>query len=89
MGCISGFPTRSDTNWAVQPQKMAEGLKLRILKVEVLHYLCRKNKGADQVTMQLICTFVFANAKSWVSHEAHLSFSDYCDNWYIYKEWLE
>ena len=26
----SGFPTRSDTNWAVQPQEMARGLKFRI-----------------------------------------------------------
>ena len=26
----SGFPTRSDTNQAVQPQKMARGLKFRI-----------------------------------------------------------
>ena len=25
-----GFLTRSDTNWAVQPQKMARGLKFRI-----------------------------------------------------------
>ena len=24
------FPTRSDTNWAVQPQKMARGLKFPI-----------------------------------------------------------
>ena len=29
-----GFPTRSDTNWAVQPQKMARGLKLRIYELE-------------------------------------------------------
>ena len=26
----SGFPTRSDTNQAVQPQKMARGLKFQI-----------------------------------------------------------
>ena len=26
----SGFPTRSDINWAVQPQKMVRGLKFRI-----------------------------------------------------------
>ena len=29
-GQSSGFPTRSDTNRAVQPQKMARGLKLCI-----------------------------------------------------------
>ena len=26
----SGFPTTSDTNWAVQPQKIARGLKFWI-----------------------------------------------------------
>ena len=43
------FPTRSDTNQAVQLQKMARGLKFRILKVEGLYYLCSENKGADQL----------------------------------------
>ena len=43
------FPTRSDTNQAVQPQKMARGLKFRVLKVEGLDYLCSENKGADQL----------------------------------------
>ena len=40
--------------------KMARGLKLQIKKVEGLYYLCSKTKGTDQ----LVCTFVFANAKS-------------------------
>ena len=44
----SGFPTRSDTNKAVLPQKMARGLKFRIYEVEGLYYVCRENKGADQ-----------------------------------------
>ena len=43
------FPIRSDTNQAVQLQKMARGLKFRIQKVEILHYLCSENKGADQL----------------------------------------
>ena len=43
------IPTRSDTNEAVQLQKMARGLKFRIQKVEGLHYLCSENKGADQL----------------------------------------
>ena len=30
----SGFPTWSDTNRAVQPQKIARGLKFRIQEVE-------------------------------------------------------
>ena len=59
----SGFPTTSDTNHAVQPQKMARGWKFRIWK-EGLYYLCSENKGADQLhSVQLICIFVFAYAK--------------------------
>ena len=45
----SGFPTRSDTNQAVQPHKMARDLKFGIYEVEGLYYLCSKNKGADQL----------------------------------------
>ena len=43
------FPTRSDINQAVQSQKMARGLKIWIMEVEGLYYLCSKNKGADQL----------------------------------------
>ena len=43
------FPTWSDTNRAVQLQKMARGLKFRILKEEGMYYLCSENKGADQL----------------------------------------
>ena len=35
----SGFPTRSDINWAIQPQKMARGLKFQMYKVEGLYDL--------------------------------------------------
>ena len=45
----SGFPTRSDTNLAVQPQKIARSLKFRIQEVKGLYYLCSKNKGTDQL----------------------------------------
>ena len=45
----SGFPTRSDTNRAVQSQKMARGLKFRIRVGEGLYYLCSENKDADQL----------------------------------------
>ena len=41
--------TRSDTNWAVQPHKMARGLKIWIEEVEGLYYPCSENKGADQL----------------------------------------
>ena len=43
------FPTRSDTNQAVQLQKMARGLKFRIHEVEGLYYPFSENKGADQL----------------------------------------
>ena len=46
---VSGFPTRSHTNQAVQPHKMARGLKFRIYEVEELYYLYSENKGADQL----------------------------------------
>ena len=45
----SGFPTRSDTNQAAQPHKMARGLKFCIHEVEGLYYLCSENKGANQL----------------------------------------
>ena len=45
----SGFPTRSDTNRAVQQQKMTRDLKFRIKEVGELYYLCSENKGADQL----------------------------------------
>ena len=58
------FPNRSDTNRAVQAQKMARDWEFRIWKVEELYYPCSENKGA-----KLICTFVFAYANCWFSHE--------------------
>ena len=63
------FPNRSDTNRAVQAQKMGRDWKFWILKVEELHYPRSENKGADQ-TAKLICVFVFACADCWFSHEA-------------------
>ena len=59
---------RSNTNQAVQLQKMARGLKLRIEEGEVLYYLCSEIKGA--VTTQLINAFVFAYSKSRFCHDA-------------------
>ena len=43
------FPPRSDTNQAVQVQKMARGFKFRIKEVEDLYYPCSENEGADQL----------------------------------------
>ena len=44
-----GVSDQSDTNWAVQPQKMARGLKFRIEIEEGLRYRYSENKGADQL----------------------------------------
>ena len=70
-----GCPTRCDTNQAVQPQKMARGLKFRIQVVEGLYmyFLCSKN--IDIYQLHSYCAadlydFVFAYAKSRVSHDA-------------------
>ena len=46
---VFGIPTRSDTNRAVQPQKMDRGLKFWIKVEEGLYYLSSENKGADQL----------------------------------------
>ena len=46
---VFGFPTRSDTNQAVQPQKMARVLRFRIKIQEGLYYPCSENNGADQL----------------------------------------
>ena len=53
----SGFPTWSDTNQAVQPQKVARGLKFRTDEVEGLCYLIYVEK-----TMALIsCAPLFSH----------------------------
>ena len=43
------FLTRSDTNQAVQLQKIARGLKFQIWVVEGLYYPYSEIKGADQL----------------------------------------
>ena len=37
--CLRVFPTRSDSNWPAQLQKLARGLKFWLQKLETLHYL--------------------------------------------------
>ena len=68
------FPTWSDSNQAMQSQKMARGLKFRIYKVEGLDYLqyVAKTKAliSFAVTAKLICIFDFPYAKCWFSHDA-------------------
>ena len=55
---------QSDTNLAIQPQKMVRGLKFRIYKEERLYIYVTKTKVLISfvVTAQLICAFVFAFA---------------------------
>ena len=43
------IPNRSDTNQAVQSQKMVRSLKFRIYEGKELYYPCSENKGADQL----------------------------------------
>ena len=64
---VLGFPTRSDTNRAVEPQTNARCLKSDLRSRGTV--LCSKNKGADQLaaTAQLFCTFVFIYAKSMLA----------------------
>ena len=45
----SVFPTRFDTNEALQPLKMARGLRFKIKDVEGLYYLSSEDKVADQL----------------------------------------
>ena len=69
---VLGFPTRSRTNQAVQPQKMARGLKFQIQEVEGLYYVAKiKALISGAITAQLICFFVFQICKKQdFSHEA-------------------
>ena len=61
-----GFPIRSNTNRAVQPQNTTRGLKFWLKEEEGVYYLCSKHKGADQPadTVQLIFAFVLHMQKS-------------------------
>ena len=65
--CLRGFRPGL-TNQAVQPKKMASGLKFVTNEDEGFYNLCSENKGADP--LQPICAFVFAYAKSRFSHDA-------------------
>ena len=66
------FPTRYDTNRAVQAQKMAGDGKVWIWKVEELYFPCSENKGADKLRgyREADLRLCFAYADCWFSHEA-------------------
>ena len=68
-----GFPTRSETNRAVQQQSKARDMKFRIWKVDGFYYVAEtKTLISCAVTAQLICAFISAYAKSRLSHDAAL-----------------
>ena len=72
-------PTRYQSNWVVQPQKMARGMKFQIKEVEEMYNVRRVNKGTDQLRGLLIYQhlFFFAYAKSRLFHDvAHLKKKD-------------
>ena len=64
--------TWSNTNQAVQLQKMARGLKFQIKIVGGLYYLCSENKGADQLRgyREANLRLCFLHAKRWFSYDA-------------------
>ena len=69
------FPTRSDTNRAVQLRMVARGLKLWVQEEEVLYYPCSENKGADQLRSYCAADLrlCFRKCKNRFSHnEAHM-----------------
>ena len=65
------FLTWSDTNQAVQLQKMARGVQFRM----GLYYLCSENKGADQLRGYREADLRLCFRICWFSHDAaHLLF---------------
>ena len=91
------FPTWSDTNQAVQLQKMAGGFKFLIKIEEGLRYLCSENKNADHLSgcgevdlhfcfciCKTLCFFFMTQPFSMTSAFQALT---YIDEW-IFKEQL-
>ena len=73
-----GFPTRSNTNPAVQPQKMGRGLKFQIQGVEKMSYMyVVKTKFYINVKLGLIsdtyCILIFAIPYCYLSKSWYLS----------------
>ena len=60
--CLREFPTRPDSNWPAQLQKLAWGLKFWLQKLETLHYLGSEHQRrwsdcADaQADLRLCCS---------------------------------
>ena len=74
----SGFQIRSDSYRAVQPQKIARGLKFWIYKEEGLYNLCSENKGADQLRSYYkaqMKTLHQTTCKAWQNANKPMQFS--------------
>ena len=63
--CPREFPTRSDSNWPAQLQKLAGGLKFWLQKLEILHYL-----GSEQQRRWSDCADAQADLRLCCSHMA-------------------
>ena len=66
---VFGVSDQVDTQRAVQPQKIARGLKFRIWEVEEFRVAKAKALISFEVTAKLFCVFVFAYAKSRFSND--------------------
>ena len=63
------FPNRSNTNRAVQVQKMAGNFGFSKSRNCTIHVVKTKVLISFAVTAKLFCPFVFAYAKCWFSHD--------------------
>ena len=72
------FPNRSDTNRAVQAQKMARVWKfwIHVRRTGIVLFVKTKALISFAVTAKLICFFVLAHSKCWFSHDVSYLFSD-------------
>ena len=61
--CLREFPTRSDSKWPAQIQKLAWGLKFWLQKLETLHYL-----GSEQQRRWSDCADAQADLRLCCSH---------------------
>ena len=69
--CLCEFPTRSDSNWPAQPQKLAWRLIFWLQKLETLHYLgseqqrCWSDCVDAQTDLHLCCSHMTWHIFSW------------------------
>ena len=78
---VLGFPTRSDTNQAVQVQKLVRVFKISGLESRGIVLLCIENKDADQLRgyreADLRLCFSHMQKAGFYHNEAHLEVSQH------------